>query len=65
MDRIEFIGYTGSGRYTTRMRLAYGDVSASIQGCKFMEKLARVYKTNTQDPNAVTNNVFECLKYID
>ena len=65
MDLIEFIGYTGSGRYTTRMILAYGGVSASIQGCKFIEKLARVHKINTQDPNAVTNNVFECLKYID
>lgn len=63
MDKIEFIGYW-TGRSTTRFIVTYTGISRTVKGFKLMQKVAKVCKIDTQDPSALTNNVFECLKYI-
>jgi hypothetical protein len=53
------------GRYSTRFILVVLRVKLIVSGYTYTGKVAKCHKINNLDPAVVTENVFECLKYID
>ena len=53
------------GRYSTRVVLYACKATMAVNGYRRLSNVARVHKIATYDPQAVTNNVFACLEYVD
>jgi len=63
MDTYTF-GYF-IGRYSTRVALYACEATLALNGYRRLSNVARLHKIDTNDPQAVTENVFSCLEYID
>jgi len=53
------------GRYSARVIFVIMRVKLVISGYGYVGNVARCHKINNLEPDIVTENVFECLKYID
>ena len=60
------VGYY-SGRVFTKMAKCYllAKVVKRTANTKTMKNLAKKYKINKENPDAITENVFDCLEYVN
>jgi len=63
-SKTYYIGYY-TGRIITRTLIYYSVAKSTVSACKFVKGAARAYKIDANNPDVVTKNVFDCLKYID
>jgi hypothetical protein len=63
MDGYAF-GYL-IGRYSTRALIYTCKATMAIKGYRSVAMIANVHKIDITDPQAVTDNVFSCLEYVD
>lgn len=53
------------GKYSTRILQGVTIVRSSTAGIRAITKIAAAHKINSDDAGAVSENVFNCLKFID
>jgi hypothetical protein len=53
------------GRYGTRIAIYFMKAKIVIAGYKKVSNVAANHKIDNTDPSTVTENIFECLQYID
>jgi hypothetical protein len=53
------------GRIVTRIFFVTSGVRTVVTGTGKFSKFAAIHKISNSDAGVVTNNVFECLQYID
>lgn len=53
------------GKWTTRFVLAGSGFKLAHRGSSKLNKFASVHRINNSDPQAITDNVFNCLQYFD
>lgn len=58
------LGYI-CGRIFTRITIVYTGARASVNTFRMVDKVANIDKINSNNPDAVTKNLFDCLEYID
>jgi len=60
----EKAGYV-CGRLSAKVVLEFTGYKTVTGTCVLVDKVARLHKIKNHIPEVVTENVFECLKYID
>lgn len=53
------------GKYSTKLLQGVTVVRTSTAGVRLISRVAAAHRINSSDADAVYENVFECLKFID
>ena len=64
MDKSYIVGYF-VGRIVTRTVIITSGLGTTLKTIKFVKRVASIHKIDSSNPIKVTENVFECLQYLD
>ena len=53
------------GRYGTKAMIYFSQAKLALSGYRFAKKVSVNHKIDSNSVEAVSNNLFECLQYID
>ena len=63
-DKSYIVGYF-VGRIVTRTVIITTGLSSTLKTFKFVKRVAAIHKIDSSNPIKVTENVFDCLQYLD